>query len=195
MLGPSKPNYLPLFHFECVHFGEAAKEYAKHVSVLLDGLAESAGEEYYGLYTRVIPPLHWAATSIYVIAMIEQKFNEACDIAQSFKGLPSRFSDEKFSKNKGIYRARDYLINYAKITLEISTVEWGHATKLTELRNALAHGGSREKLKKLEAYQRKTDAFILGRDDIYATSETVDHVIRHGSIILENLGRSIYKLS
>lgn len=184
---------LPRFKFDCGHFGEAAKEYSASVDALLDQLAEAGGEEYFGIYTQVIPSLHWSATTIYFVAMIERKFTEACSIVQSSLGLPLSVSDPQFT-GKGVRRAKKYLRDYAGVDLQLTAEDWDHLTNLVRLRNILAHGGSYAKLKELEPYCFKTTAFVLTSTGVNATSKTAQHVIEHGSEILNRLGNSIFNI-
>lgn len=184
---------IPRFTFDCGHFGEAAKEYNESVEALLDQLAEAGGVQYFGIYTHVIPSLHWSATTIYFVAMIERKFTEACSIAQSVRGLPLSVSDPQFI-GKGIRRAKKYLCDYADVDLQLTAVDWDHLTNLVRLRNILAHGGSETKLKELAPYCSKTAAFVLTSTGVSATSKTAQHVIQHGSEILNRLGDSILNI-
>lgn len=184
---------VPRFKFDCGHFGEAVKEYSASVDSLLDQLAEAAGEEYFGIYTQVIPSLHWSATTIYFVAMIEKKFTEACSIVQTALGLPLSVSDPQFT-GKGFRRAKKYLRDYAGVDIQLTAVDWDHLTNLVRLRNILAHGGSQTKLKEIAPYCSKTAAFVLTSTEVNATRKTVQHVIEHGSEILNRLGDSIFNI-
>jgi len=191
----SPPDDLPRFHYECVHFTEAAKEYVKKVDGLLNEMAEAYGHDDYGLYTSTIPTLHHSATIIYLYAILEQQFNEASSIAKIINNLDLAFN--KF-QGQGITRSKFYLQDYAKIKISLSDDEWRHVSMIGLLRNSLAHGGSIKdspNLKPLEQYRIETGRFSIGETAIYVDRTTVDFVLDKITIALARLGEAIFALS
>jgi hypothetical protein len=182
------------FYFECLNFAEAAKEYVSRVDRLLDEMAEAHGEDEYGLYTKMIPSLHWTATAIYIYANLEQRFTEACEIVKATKSLDLTCS--KF-QGQGIPRAKLYLVDYAKLHLKITKDVWEHVALLGKLRNSLVHGGfsaQHENYAPLSAYAARTSAFRVSGDSIVVTRKTVEHALSVVAGVLDRLGEAVYVL-
>lgn len=189
------PNDLARFHFECVHFTEAANEYVNRVHGLLNEMAEAYGDDDYGLYTSTIPTLHNSSTIIYLYSILEQQFNEAARIVKNIKELELGFN--KF-QGQGIQRSKIYLQDYAKVKISLTDEDWRHVTMIGLLRNSLAHGGGLPKdspnYKPLEQYRIETDRFSIDDTGIYVDRTTVDFVLNKITISLERLGESIFAL-
>jgi hypothetical protein len=188
-------NDLSAFAGECDHLSEAVRVYMNHTEQMLKKMASRDDDEYCGLFTETIPDLARSSTVIYICAIVEQKFNEACTLAKVHKKL--RLHHNKFD-GKGIVRANIYLKDYAQIDLKISDSEWDDIRRILNIRNFLVHGSRNDPnekgYKELARYTEVTKAFKARDGSIWVTEKTVPFVLKKIDPVLGKLGVAITKL-
>lgn len=189
-------NDLLAFAGECEHLSDAVRIYMNYTEQMLKKMAKNDDEAWGGLFTYTIPDAARSSTVIYICAIVEQKFNEACTLAKKHRALSLPYS--VFNGKNGAFRARTYLEDYAKIDLSISKDEWEELLKIFRLRNFLTHGSRQDPsdgdYKTLQKYAESTKAFNAQNGSVWVNEHTVPFVLKKIDAVLGKLGKAITNL-
>jgi hypothetical protein len=172
------------FNHECVHYVECMREYVDRVDALLEQMAGDHGEDYYGMYTHMIPDHHWKAAIIHIYSVFEQKICEACVIAETTLGLPP-FQPKR--KGSPVGNAERYLEVHTPFPAKITAGQWSDVHQIRRIRNVLVHGGfdlEHANFALLSSYADQTKKFKVYPAKLVISAATV-------SLVLEKLGEPL----
>lgn len=121
---------------------------------IYDGL-EDHNWDISGIFEEYFPRLHRGSVLMTLCAFFEDRLNTLCRLYQEEQGLENEIHD---SRDRGIVRARRYLAGIVGLDLTSPQFQaaWDRTRAVYEVRNNLAHSGSR-----LQRSHRKLRAALL----------------------------------